>query len=226
MLSAARYTPTPPLPQPLPDLACLRVLVAQVCKVNGIQMLPRVSPALWDGGAALTGGLEATWGAQPLHGPAPMMHEVHFPWVILTFFPDCALSMGNHAEGEISACWKPWDKESRLKSVLRHQRNPGACHGQSLHRSPALTPSRLSRETVADGPGEGGSEAQPDLAASVTHQEERLMSLPGSSWHCPVCPETGQKICFQLEQALLFMKFNLIIEHQKLEKKTSNRVSG
>ena len=52
------------------------------------------------------------------------------------------------------------------------------------------------------------------------------MSHPGSSWHSPVCLERGQKICSQLEQALLFMKFYLIIENQKLEKKTSNRVSG
>lgn len=176
MLSAASYTPTAPLPQPRPELTCLRVLIAQVCKVHGRQMLPRVSPALWDGSATLTGGLEAPWGARPLHGPAPVMHEVHLPWVILTFFPGCALSMGNRAEGERSASWKTWDKRSRLRPVLRHQRNPGACCGQSPHWSPALTPSRLNQETVANGPGEGASEAQPDLAASVTHQEERLMS--------------------------------------------------
>ena len=43
---------------------------------------------------------------------------------------------------------------------------------------------------AADGPGKGGSEAQPDLAVSVTHLQESLICLPGGSWYCPVC---GQK---------------------------------
>ena len=94
------------------------------------------------------------------------------------------------------------------------------------HRSRALTHARLSQEMAADGPGKGGSEAQPDLAASVTHLQESLICLPGGSWHCPVCSDRSQKICSQLEQALLFMKFYLIFENQNLGKKTSNRVSG
>ena len=124
MLSAAGYTPTPPLPQPLLDLTCLRVLVVQVSKVQGRWMLSRVSPTLWDGGATLAGGLEAPQGAWPLCRQASVMHQVCFPWVSLTFFPGCAVPMGNRAEGESSAFWKPWDRRSRLRPALRHQGPP------------------------------------------------------------------------------------------------------
>lgn len=95
MLSEGPYTPTPPLPQPLLDLTFLRVLVAQLCKVQGRWMLPRVSPTLWDGGAALAGGLEAPQGAWPLCRQASVMYQVRFPWVIPTFFPGCAVPTGN-----------------------------------------------------------------------------------------------------------------------------------